>query len=373
LPRIPLVDLKAQYSTIKSEIDSAIQRVLDSTSFILGSEVENFERSFAEYIGTKGAVGVASGTAALQLALEAFGIGRGDKVITTAHTFFATAEAIFRTGAEPVFVDIEERSYNIDPNLVEESLKTDRRRDGRIRAVIPVHLYGRPAAMDAIMDIAARYDLRVIEDAAQAHGAEDGNKRCGAIGHLACFSFFPGKNLGAYGDGGAVTGNDDSLLQSIRKLRNHGRAKKYEHEIIGFGERLDALQAAILSAKLPHLENWTEARRSHARLYNRLLSNCDVIIPDEPEESRHVYHLYVIRTRRRDEMLAYLNSVGIGAGIHYPIPLHRQPACLKLGSSEVHLPVTEKIVNEIISLPMYPELTSDRIAYVAKAVEEFIK
>jgi dTDP-4-amino-4,6-dideoxygalactose transaminase len=370
---IPLVDLKAQYAAIKTEIDAAIARVLEHTGFVLGREVEGFEKSFAEYLQVKGAVGVASGTAALQLALEACGIGPGDEVITSAHTFFATAEAISRCGARPVFADIDERTYNIDPNHVEDLVKRSTRgaspqSRSRIKALLPVHLYGRPAEMDAIMDIATRHDLRVIEDAAQAHGAEYKGRRCGSIGHLGCFSFYPGKNLGGYGDGGAVTGNDSALLDTVRKLRNHGRTTKYEHDCIGMGERLDALQAAILSAKLPHLEDWTERRRAHARLYHHYLAGSDVVLPTDDPHVRHVYHLYVIRTTMREQVSSHLKSLDIAWGIHYPVPLHRQPAYLALGYGDVSLPVTEKVAQEIVSLPMYPELNEEKIALVSHAV-----
>ncbi|MEK6303076.1 MAG: DegT/DnrJ/EryC1/StrS family aminotransferase [Acidobacteriota bacterium] len=365
--QIPLVDLKAQYAGIRSEIDAAIQRVLDNTSFILGNEVASFEQAFSVYVGAKGAVGIGSGTAALQLAMLACGIGPGDEVITSAHTFMATAEAISQTGARPVFVDIDARTFNLDPNQVESAVTS------RTRAILPVHLYGQPADLDPLLDIAGSRDLWLIEDAAQAHAAEYKGRRCGSIGHLACFSFYPGKNLGAYGDAGAVTSNDESLLAKVRRLHDHGRTTKYEHDEIGWGERLDALQAAVLAVKLPHLETWTEARRSHARRYSELLAGCDVVTPYESPDGRHVYHLYVIRTGRRDELLGFLKSRGVDAGIHYPIPLHRQPAYLKLGYSDVNLPVSEKAAAEVLSLPMYPELTEAQISYVAETVRQFEK
>ena len=264
---VPLVDLKAQYRSIKPEIDAAIQRVVDNTSFILGDEVRSFEAAFAAHVGTSGAVGVASGTAAIQLALQACGVGRGDEVITTAHTFIATAEPIVQLGATPIFVDIEPETFNIDPHRVEDAITP------RTRAILPVHLYGRPAAMTELMEIAARRGLVVIEDAAQAHGARSRGRGCGSIGAMGCFSFYPGKNLGAYGDGGAVTSDDPELLARVRKLRDHGRTSKYEHDEIGYGERLDALQAAVLGAKLAHLTEWTELRRRHARRYSELLAD----------------------------------------------------------------------------------------------------
>lgn len=307
---------------------------------------------------------MASGTAALHLAMVAIGIGPGDEVITAAHTFIATTEPVSQIGARPVFVDIQPDTYNLDPSRVEQAITP------RTKAIVPVNLYGQPVEMEPLREIASRRGLWLIEDAAQSHAAEYKGKRSGSLGDLGCFSFYPGKNLGAYGDAGAVTGNDESLLARVRKLRDHGRTSKYEHDEIGFGERLDALQAAILAAKLPHLERWTEARRGHARLYNELLADSDVITPFESPDVRHVYHLYVIRTPRRDAVLEYLKSKGIGAGIHYPVPLHRQPAYLKQGYGEVSLPVTEQIADKIISLPMYPELRQEQIEYVARALKE---
>jgi dTDP-4-amino-4,6-dideoxygalactose transaminase len=326
--------------------------------------VSNFERALAATVGAKDAVGVSSGTGALLLALLAVGVKPGDEVITTAHTFIATAEAVSRIGARPVFVDIDPRTYNIDPNQVEKVITE------QTRVILPVHLYGQPAELKPLRDIATRHGLWLIEDAAQAIAAEYDGKRCGGIGDLACFSFYPSKNLGAYGDAGAVTGNDETLLAKVRKLRDHGRTSKYEHDELGFGQRIDAIQAAILGAKLPHLEAWTEARRSHARLYNELLSDAGVATPFESENVRHVYHLYVIRTARRDAMLQRLKDKGIDAGIHYPIPVHRQPVYLKLGYGDVSLPITEKTAAEILSLPMYPELRREQIEYVAQAVRE---
>jgi dTDP-4-amino-4,6-dideoxygalactose transaminase len=362
---IPLVDLKAQYRSIKSEVDQAIQRVLDHTGFILGKEVADFEAAFASSLGVKEAVGVSSGTAALHLALLACGVCPGDEVVTTAHTFAATAEAIVHTGARPVFVDIDPNTYTIDPNQVEEAIGP------RTRALLPVHLYGHPAAMDALGEIAQRRGLWLIEDAAQAHGAEYRGRPCGGIGHLACFSFYPGKNLGAYGDAGAVTGNDLTLLTRVRQLRAHGRlSAKYEHDEIGFGERLDALQAAVLRAKLSHLDAWVEARRSHAERYTKLLADSGVATPSEAADVRHAYHLYVVRTARRDAVLAHLRSKGIEAGIHYPIPVHEQPAFKRRGYGEVSLPVTERVAREVLSLPMYPELDEGQLAQVASALKE---
>jgi dTDP-4-amino-4,6-dideoxygalactose transaminase len=362
---IPLVDLKAQYRPIQPQINAAIKRVLENTSFILGSEVAQFEQAFANFVGAKEAVGIASGTAALQLALLACGVGDGDEVITTAHTFIATAEAISHTGAKPIFVDIDPRTYNLDPNRVEEAITP------RTRAIMPVHLYGHPAALEPLLEIANRRDLWLIEDAAQAHGATYHGQACGSIGHLACFSFYPGKNLGAYGDAGAVTGNDPSLLTKVRKFRDHGRSTKYEHDEVGYGERLDALQAAILGVKLTFLDQWTEARRHHAQLYAELLANIDLAPPWEAPNVRHVYHLYVVRTPRREALLAYLKAHGVGAGIHYPLPLHRQPAYLKRGYGNISLPETERAAAEVLSLQMYPELSDEQIHYVVEQIKGY--
>lgn len=330
----------------------------------MGKEVSDFEAAFASAVGAQEAAGVSSGTAAIRLALQVVGVGAGDEVITTSHTFIATAEAITHTGAKPVFVDVDPRTYNLDPEKVEAAITE------RTKVIMPVHLYGQPADLGPLRDIATRHHLFLIEDAAQAVAAEYEGQRCGAIGDLACFSFYPGKNLGAYGDAGAVTGNDESLIAKVRKLRDHGRTTKYEHDEIGYGDRIDGLQAAILGAKLPHLDDWTEARRSHAQQYNELLSGTDLTVPHEAPNVRHVYHLYVIRVSRRDQMLEHLKSKGVGAGIHYPVPVHRQPAYLKQGYGGISLPVTEQVAGEIVSLPMYPELTLDQIEYVAQAVKE---
>ncbi|HSP63715.1 MAG TPA: DegT/DnrJ/EryC1/StrS family aminotransferase [Pyrinomonadaceae bacterium] len=345
-------------------MDAAIQRVIGNTSFILGPEVSDFERAFAVAVGARGAVGVASGTAALHLALLALGVGPGDEVITSSHTFIATVEAIIRAGAKPVFVDIDPRTYNLDTDKVEAAITP------RTKVLMPVHLYGQPAELKPLREMATRHRLWLIEDAAQAHLAEYEGRRCGSIGDVAGFSFYPGKNLGAYGDAGAVTSDDEALLAKIRRLRDHGSKTKYEHEVFGYGERIDSLQAAILGAKLPHLEAWTEARRAHARTYNELLAGADVVTPYEAPNVRHVYHLYVIRVPRRDAVLAHLKSKGIDAGIHYPLPVHLQPAYLKQGYDEISLPVTEQVAGEIISLPMYPELTREQIEFVAHTVKE---
>jgi dTDP-4-amino-4,6-dideoxygalactose transaminase len=360
--KVPLVDLKAQYASIKSEIDEAIGRVVTNTSFILGQEVEAFEKAFAEFCEAKYCVGVASGTAALQLALEASGVGPGDEVITTPHTFIATSEAITRLKARPVFVDIDPLTCLLDAGQIEAAITE------RTKAILPVHLYGYPADTDAINAIAAKYHLKVIEDAAQAHGARYNGQRVGSQGNVACFSFYPGKNLGAYGDAGAVVTNDPEVAEKVRLLRNHGRKTKYEHLMEGYGERIDALQAAILSVKLRYLEDWNVARRRHAQHYRVLLAGLDVELPVEKENTQHVYHLFVVRVAQRDAVLEKLKAQGVEAGVHYPIPLHLQPAYQYLGYEKGDFPATEKVAGTVLSLPMYPELADAQIEYVVEAL-----
>ncbi|HIQ06556.1 MAG TPA: DegT/DnrJ/EryC1/StrS family aminotransferase, partial [Anaerolineae bacterium] len=349
------------------EIDAAIQRVLDHTGFIMGKEVADFEKAFANYCQTEYAVGVASGTAALHLALLACGVGPGDEVITTPFTFFATGEAISQTGAKPVFVDIDPVTYNIDPSRIEAAITP------RTKAIIPVHLYGQPADMDPILEIAQEHGVKVIEDAAQAHGAEYHGRRAGSIGDLACFSFYPSKNLGCYGDGGAVVGSDVALIEQVRLLRDHGRTSKYEHAELGWGYRLDAMQAAILGAKLPHLDAWNDARRAAAYRYNELLAGMDVVTPRELNGVCAVYHCYVIRTPHRDEVVVRLRSQGIGAGIHYPIPLHLQPAYEHLGHQLGDFPVSEACSQEVLTLPLFPEITEEQQARVVDAIRMGIR
>jgi dTDP-4-amino-4,6-dideoxygalactose transaminase len=357
--KIPLVDLKAQYSSIKPEIDAAVQRVLDETDFISGSAVTEFEKSFAAYCGARSAVGLANGTDALQLSLLALGVGRGDEVITAVNTFIATSEAISATGAQPVFIDNDPQTYTIDVKKIEEKISP------RTKAIIPIHLYGQPAAMDAINEIAARHNLVVIEDAAQAHGASFNGKTVGTLGRLACFSFYPGKNLGAYGDAGAIVTNDEALANKVRMLANHGRLKKYEHEIEGYNSRLDTLQAAILSVKLRRLRAWTEKRRQNASTYSQLLARAaNIVTPVVHPDSLHVFHLYVVRVQHREKVQQALKEAGIATGIHYPIPLHMQPAYKHLGIPTGSYPVAERFAGEILSLPMYPELTGDQIAFI---------
>jgi dTDP-4-amino-4,6-dideoxygalactose transaminase len=364
--KIPLVDLKAQYATLKPQIDAAMARVIDRCSFILGEEVSKFERSFADFCGvTAPAVGVASGTAALHLSLLACKVGPGDEVITTSHTFTATAEAIVNVGARPIFVDIDPNTYAIDPKKIAEAVTP------KTKAIIPVHIYGHPADMDPIMDLAGARKLYVIEDAAQAHGAAYKGKTVGGIGHLGCFSFYPGKNLGAFGDAGAVTGTDEELLARVRRLRDHGRTTKYEHIEVGWGERIDALQAAILDVKLTKLDAWNEGRRANARKYSEALADGGVGLPVEVANCRHVYHLYVIRTPKREALLKHLQAQGIGAGIHYPIPLHLQPAYRDWAPAPGKLAVTERLCQEVLSLPMYPELDDEKRAFIVGEVLAF--
>lgn len=361
--KVNFVDLKAQYASIKDDILEGITKVIDNTSFILGPQVREFEEKFAEFSQAKHAVGVASGTDAILLSVKALGIGPGDEVITAANTFIASVLGISYAGATPVLVDNDPLSYNIDPSKIEASITP------RTKAIMPVHLYGQMADMDAVMEIAKKHDLRVIEDGCQAHGAEYKGHRAGSIGDISCFSFYPGKNLGAYGDGGMVVTNDEDLCQEVYMLRDYGQSKKYHHEMKGFNSRLDSIQAAVLLAKLPHLDRWNDARRKLARMYNELLSDTDVVIPVEIEGCRHIYHLYVIRTKRRDEMLEFLKSKEIFCGIHYPIPIHRQNAYKEYRKSD--LPVTERYAQEVLSLPMFPELTEEQIIYIVGNIKEF--
>lgn len=367
--QIPLVDLKAQYQTIKPEIDAAMQRVVENTAFIGGKDLKAFEDAFAQFQQTKRAVGVASGTAAIFLALKALGVGQGDEVITTPHTFIATVEPIEALGAKTVLVDIDPITYNLDPAKIEAAITP------KTKVIMPVHLYGQLADMPAIMAIAQRHNLRVIEDAAQAHGAAHQGRRAGQWGDIACFSFYPGKNLGAYGDGGAVCTNDEALANEIARLRDHGRASKYVHDVIGYGERLDGLQAAILGAKLPHLENWNAARRRHAAHYHELLSDIPgIILPTAAHDAYHVYHIYCVQVAaNRDAILKRLNEQGIGAGIHYPVPVHLQPAMQHYGWSKGDFLVCEHAAENIISLPLYPEMTDDMLAAVAAALRDAVR
>jgi len=393
--KIPLVDLKSQYKEIKPEIQKAINRVLDNTAFILGEEVTKFEEEFAKFCDTKYGIGTSSGTSALHLALLSLGIGEGDEVITTPYTFTSTVGTIIYSGARPILVDINPRNYNIDVQKLEEFLKLKTQNSKlktRLKAIIPVHLYGQPADLDPILELARKYNLKVIEDAAQAHGAEYKGKRVGSMGDMGCFSFYPGKNLGAYGDGGMVVTNEEKVANKIRCLRDHGRREKYEHQMIGYNYRLDGLQAAILRVKLKYLDEWNEKRRKNASIYNKLLKDLDVVTPYEEEYAKHVYHLYVIRAtpvrdkmpkasakssiwisngvKKRDKVYKFLQEKDIACGIHYPLPLHLQKAYQYLGYKEGDFPVAEECAKEVISLPIYPELKRDQIEYIAKTLKE---
>lgn len=363
---IPLVDLKAQYRLIQSDVDQAIQRVLENTSFIMGQEVTLFEEAFADYCGARHCIGLNSCTGALELALRGLDIGPGHEVITASHTFAATAEAICAVGAQPRFVDIDPQTYTLNIEQVSSAITP------ATRAIIPVHIYGQPVDMDGTNKLAKAHDLAIVEDAAQAHGATWRGQRTGALGDAGCFSFYPGKNLGAYGDAGALVTNDDGLAERIRRLRNHGRVSKFVHTEIGFSDRMDGLQAAILSAKLPYLDEWTEARRRLAQRYNMLLADCEVVLPYVDSRAVSCWHLYVICTPQRDEMLDYLKERGIGAGLHYPIPLHLQPAYLYLGYKEGDFPVTEEVAQQCLSLPLYPEMSDEQLERVVNLIYEFL-
>ena len=362
---VPFVDLQAQYRSIRREVDAAVARVIHSSSFILGREVEAFEAAFAEYVGAKFCVGVSNGTAAIQLALQACGVGPGDEVIVPANTFFATAEAVSTAGATPRFVDADPASYNLDPRQIEAALTP------RTRAVLPVHLYGQPADLDAVFEIAARRDLIVIEDAAQAHGARYKGRRVGALARAGCFSFYPGKNLGAYGEGGAVVTDDAEVARLARMLRDHGSERKYHHEIVGYNFRMEGIQGAVLAAKLPHLDGWNELRRAHAARYGELLAGCGLALPREEAYARHVYHLYVVQSDARDALQQSLAGAGVQTGIHYPVPVHLQPAYAALGHRPGDFPEAERQAARVLSLPMFPELTGAQMARVAEAVAEF--
>jgi len=361
---VPFVDLKAQYQSIKPEIDTAVLKVLESTQFVLGSEVAAFEKEFAGYCGGKHAIAVNSGTSALHLALLAAGIGPGGEVITIPFTFVATVAAIYYAGARPVYVDVNLDSYTMDPAQIERAITP------HTKAIMPVHLYGQPADMDPIMEIANRHGLIVIEDAAQAHGAEYKGRRIGSIGHLGCFSFYPGKNLGAYGEGGAVVTNNDDYNRIIRMLRDWGAEKKYHHVLKGYNYRMEGIQGAILGVKLRHLEAWTEARRAHAERYDELLTIPGVKTPKAMPYARHVYHVYAIRVKNREALQKALNDRGVQTGIHYPIPVHLQLAYAEPNYKPGDFPNSEQAANEVLSLPMYAELTNQHIQEVATALRE---
>ncbi|MEM2971980.1 MAG: DegT/DnrJ/EryC1/StrS family aminotransferase [Candidatus Bathyarchaeia archaeon] len=360
---IPFVDLKREYLEIKGEINEAIQRVIEKGTFILGEEVEKFEEEFSSYIGVKYGVSVNSGSDALFLTLKALGISKGDEVITVSHTFIATADAITRNEAIPIFVDINPETYCINPEKIEEKITKN------TKAILPVHIYGHPADMDPILEIAQAHDLYVIEDACQAHGAEYKGRKAGSIGDAGCFSFYPIKNLGAYGDGGIIVTDNEELATKLRMLRNYGQREKYHHEIVGVNSRLDEIQAAILRVKLKHLDEWNSRRRENAKLYTELLADTEIVTPTE-ENAKHAYHLYVVRCKERDKLQQHLLKNEIQTLIHYPIPVHKQKAYSNFSLSH-NLSVTEEICKEILSLPIFPQLTKREVEHVATAINDF--
>ena len=367
--QIPLVDLRANYASIRDEVRTAIDEILEGMQLTIGPNVRAFDSEWARYCGSKHAIGVGSGTDALQLAIRALGITSGDEVITVSFTFFATAEAIFYSGARPILVDIDERTFNMDVAQVADRITP------RTKAIIPVHLYGRTLDMKQLLEIAKDNNVAVIEDAAQAHGASfDTGGRAGTAGRIGCFSFYCSKNLGAYGEAGSIVTDDDELAETFRQLREHGQVTRYYHPIVGYNARLDEIQAAILRIKLKRLDAWTARRRAVARLYNSLLAGSGVVTPEDPGD-RHVWHIYAIRVPggRRDAMKDFLWERGIGTGIHYPVAIHLQDAAQFLGYREGELPVTERVSKEILSLPMYPELTDEQVGYVADAVKDFMR
>ncbi len=364
---IPLVDLKKQYETIKPEIDDAISGVVESTQFILGPQVARFEDDFARYCQAKFALGVNSGTSALHLAMLAAGIGPGDEVITVSYTFVATAAAVCYVGAQPVFIDIDPSTCNIDVSKIERAITP------QTKAIMPVHLYGNCADMDPILDLARRHNLIVIEDAAQAHGAEYKGRRAGSMGEMSCFSFYPGKNLGAYGEAGAVVTNNQQYVDTLKQLRDQGQSEKYFHTTVGYNYRMEAMQGAVLGVKLKHLDDWNAARRKHASVYRRELSGTGLRMLDESADFNSVHHIFPLFTPQRDELREHLLAAGISTGLHYPIPVHLQPGYRHLGYNEGDLPETERACKEVLSLPMYPELEDETVLRIADSVQQFCR
>ncbi|MFC6668990.1 DegT/DnrJ/EryC1/StrS family aminotransferase [Marinobacterium aestuariivivens] len=362
---IPFLDLKAQYRSIKDEIDQAVLNTLASSQYVLGSEVSTFEEEFAEYCGAAYGIAVNSGTSALHLALLAAEVGPGDEVITVSNTFVATVAAIDYCGAAPVFVDVEPDTLNMNPHLVEEAITE------RTRAILPVHLHGHPADLDPILEIARRHDLRVIEDACQAHGAEYKDRRVGGIGDLGCFSFYPGKNLGACGEGGMVVTQNEDFARKIRMLRDWGQEKKYHHKLKGYNYRMDGIQGAILRVKLRHLDGWTTARREVARRYNEQLVGLNLTLPIEKPWAKAVYHVYAVRILARDALHNYLNEQGVQTGIHYPIPVHLQTAYASLDFPENSFPISESSSRYLLSLPLYPELSQSKVSDICNYIHNF--
>lgn len=366
--KIPFVDLKAQYKSIKEKIDAAIFDCVENTAFIQGKRVNDFENAFASFLGVKHVIGCANGTDAIFLALKAIGVKQGDEVITAANSFIATSEAITMTGAQVVFADVNARTNNISCETIEPKITK------KTKVLLPVHLYGYPADMKGIREMAGRYGLRIVADAAQAHGAEIDGISAAHMADVTTYSFFPGKNLGAYGDAGAVATDNDEIAEYIRKMRNHGRLGKYTHDFEGVNMRMDEIQGAVLGVKLPYLNDWTDARRRHASYYSRNLAGTgDLSCPGDSEDVKAVYHLYVIETDRRDELQKYLDEKGISTGIHYPVPLPFQPAYAYLNVSEEDMPVCARKAKRILSIPMYPELTEDQQDYVVEMVKSFFE
>jgi dTDP-4-amino-4,6-dideoxygalactose transaminase len=361
---IPFLDLKAQYQQMKPEIDAAVLRAIDSAQFVLGPEVAAFEERFASYCNVRHCVAVNSGTSALHLALLAAGIGPGDEVITVSMTFVATTAAILYSGATPVFVDVDPVTWTMNPSLIEVAITP------RTRAILPVHLHGLMADMDPIMEIARRHDLVVIEDAAQAHGAEYKGRSAGSIGDIGCFSFYPGKNLGAYGEGGAVVSNHSEFAQRVFSLRDWGQESKYNHVLHGYNYRMDGIQGAVLNVKMNYIEAWTEARRSVASYYDHLLAKHRCRRPVPPPHSRHVYHVYAVGLAQRDEAQKALQAAGIGVGIHYPVPVHLQKAYAGLGYGAGDFPITELLANQFLSVPIYAELRPEQVSEVVMELEK---
>ncbi len=372
---VPFLDLTRQYQKMKGEILSVTQRVYERGRFILGEEVSAFEEEFSHYCGVRYGIGMGSGTEALYLALKAAGIGEGDEVVTVANSFISTALAISFTGAKPLFVEIDPRTYTMDPNHLELLLKRQRAKDSsrKIKAVLPVHLYGHPAEMDSILDISNRYGLIVIEDACQAHGAKYGKRKVGSLGTMGCFSFYPTKNLGGYGDGGMVVTNHKKYDQKLRLLRCYGERKKYYHILKGHNSRLDEIQAAILRVKLKYLDQWNEERRRKAKLYTKMLSPLGVVCPAEQRGVRHVYHLYTIKTKKRDWLQAFLRKKGIETLIHYPIPIPLQKAYQESGYRKKDLPITNLWSRKILSLPFFPEMKEPEMQEVVKGIRSFME
>ena len=364
--KVPFVDLQSQYKSIRTDVLKSVEAVFDKCNFIMGEEVAKLESDFARYCGSSYGVGVANGTDALHLAIRALGIGEGDEVLVPANTFIATALGVTFAGAKPVPIDVDPETFLMDVALIEKAITK------KTKAIIPVHLYGRMMDLDPVLELARRHKLAVIEDAAQAHGAQLNGKRAGTRGVMGCFSFYPGKNLGCYGDGGLVTTDDTELRAKLEALRNYGSPKKYHHPMIGYNSRLDTVQAAVLNVKLPHLDSWNASRATAALKYNKAIEGIgDLVLPQIPAKGSHVFHLYVLRTKKRDALLAHLNANGVAAGIHYPVPIHLHGAYAGLGFKKGDFPVSERLSDEILSLPIFPELSDEQIQYVVTQLKGF--